>query len=433
MGPAQKGSPRVVAHFAASDHGDSGASAGDTSTAGRGQMPREVWVLSAMTFLTALGFGLIGPALPALASMFDISTTLASLAISGFAAFRLAANLGFSGLLKRFRLRSVLFLGLAVQALCSILAGLAVDGTMFLLFRSLSGLGSAALTVSATALLLAVTPARLRGRATSTYFGAASLGAITGPAIGGFLAIADPRLPLLIYGGCLAVASAVSFFLLREVRDLRTAEADATASDGGKLTPWALARQLISNPLFATALWCHFAVGWTLYGMRTTTVPLYLGIAGWTTALIGIAMTVAAVTQVIGSAASGTASDRFGRLRPLILGVALGMIAFGLVALSSGDIPVFIAFVLMGLANGALATVPAAMIGDVPLGGSGMGVALYWMVFDIAAIIGPIVSGIIADTSGFTGAFVLAQWPFVACIVSAVVAARWQRRQSASV
>lgn len=396
-------------------------------------MPREVWILSTMTFLTALGFGLIGPALPALASMFDISATLASLAISGFAAFRLAANLGFSGLLKRFRLRSVLFLGLGVQALCSIVAGLAIDGTMFLLFRSLSGLGSAAVTVSATALLLAVTPTRLRGRATSTYFGASSLGAITGPAVGGFLAVSDPRLPLVIYGVCLALASAVSFFLLRAVRDVRTAEAEATAADGGKLTPVALARQLFTHPLFATALWCHFAVGWTLYGMRTTTVPLYLGLAGWSTTIIGIAMTSAAVSQVIGSAAAGTASDRWGRLRPLMIGISLGMIAFGIVALTAGEIPIFIAFVFMGIANGTLATVPAAMIGDVPLGGSGMGVALYWIVFDVAAIIGPIVSGLIADTAGFTGAFVLAQWPFVACLVSAALAGRWQRRQRASV
>ncbi|MGA1828957.1 MFS transporter [Microbacterium sp.] len=399
-----------------------------TREPGRERLPKAVWILSSVTFLTTMGYGVVGPALPALADLFQISITAASIAISGFAAFRLIANVGFSGLLKRWRLRSVLFGGLVLQSVCSVLAGLAPDGTLFLVFRSISGLGSAALTVSATALLLALVPAHLRGRGMSTYFAASSLGAISGPAVGGFLAVANPRLPLIFYGVVLLSAAVVAFFALREAKDVRTP--DAAGQDGIPVKTRTVAATLLSNPVFIAALCCHFAVGWALYGVRTTTIPLYLGALGFATAIIGVLLTVGAVTQVIGSAAAGSASDRWGRSLPLISGLVAGMVAFVLIALTGEFAVLIVAFILMGLAGGALAAVPAAMLGDVPLGGSGLGVALYWIVFDVAAIIGPLVSGVIADTAGFQPALVTPQIPFVLAIIASLYALRWQSKRA---
>lgn len=421
-----------MAHFLP-EPTDGGSDDSDESATGRKKrgdsLPREVWILSGMTFLTTVGFGLIGPALPALASLFGISTALASIAISGFAAFRLAANLGFSGLLKKFRLRSVLFLGLAVQAVCSLLAGLAPDGFTFLLFRSVSGLGSAALTVSATALLLALVSDRQRGKAMSTYFGANALGAITGPAIGGLLAVGNPRLPLILYGLCLGIAALIALLALRAVREVRTLDSAPAADGSAPPSTFLVAKTLLLNPMFQLALWCHIAVGWVLYGVRTTTIPLYLGLVGISTAVIGVLMTIGAVSQVFGSAASGTASDRIGRMTPLMVGIVLGMAGVAVLTLSDDLWWLGVSFFLMGIAGGALAAVPAAIIGDVPLGNSGVGVALYWIVFDIAAIVGPMVSGLLADSAGFTPAFLLAQAPFIVTIGIGVVAAVWQRRQ----
>lgn len=117
----------------------------ETTAPGSSRLPRAVWTLSSVTFLTTMGFGVVGPALPSLADLFQISVTAASIAISGFAAFRLMANIGFGGLLKHWRLRTVLFYGLLLQAGCSLLTGVAPDGIPFLVFRSISGLGSAAL------------------------------------------------------------------------------------------------------------------------------------------------------------------------------------------------------------------------------------------------------------------------------------------------
>ena len=396
-------------------------------TGQRERLPTAVWILASVTFLTNLGFGVVGPALPALADLFGISVTMASIAISGFAAFRLVASASLTGLLKRWRLRKVLFAGLLLQAVCSLAAGLAPDGVSFLVFRSISGLGSATLSVSATALLLALVPTHLLGRGMSMYFAAGSLGAISGPAVGGFLAIANPRIPLIFYGLALLVASRIAFFALGQAKDVRTS--DAVGEDGLVIKTKTVWRSLMSNPVFITVLMAHFAVGWALYGARTTTVPLYLGAVGFTTGVIGVFMTVGAVTQVVGSTAAGFASDRWGRWKPLVAGILAGSAAF-LVLVFTGEFAwMMVTFVLLGLAGGALAAVPSAMLGETKYGSTGLAVALYWIIFDIAAIIGPLASGIIADNVGFAPAFLVIQIPFILTLACALWAWRWDAKR----
>ena len=396
-------------------------------TGQRERLPTAVWILASVTFLTNLGFGVVGPALPALADLFGISVTMASIAISGFAAFRLVASASLTGLLKRWRLRKVLFAGLLLQAVCSLAAGLAPDGVSFLVFRSISGLGSATLSVSATALLLALVPTHLLGRGMSMYFAAGSLGAISGPAVGGFLAIANPRIPLIFYGLALLVASLIAFFALGQAKDVRTS--DAVGEDGLVIKTKTVWRSLMSNPVFITVLMAHFAVGWALYGARTTTVPLYLGAVGFTTGVIGVFMTVGAVTQVVGSTAAGFASDRWGRWKPLVAGILAGSAAF-LVLVFTGEFAwMMVTFVLLGLAGGALAAAPSAMLGETKYGSTGLAVALYWIIFDIAAIIGPLASGIIADNVGFAPAFLVIQIPFILTLACALWAWRWDSKR----
>ena len=54
------------------------------------RLPPEVWVLVTVSFVIALGFGIVAPALPTFARSFDVSVTAASIVISAFAFMRLA-------------------------------------------------------------------------------------------------------------------------------------------------------------------------------------------------------------------------------------------------------------------------------------------------------------------------------------------------------
>jgi len=168
-------------------------------------MPVEVYIVALIGFLTVVGFGILAPSLPSLADEFNVGATAMSIAISGFAAARLVSNLVFARYLKKFRLRTVLWAGLLLQAVFSIIASLATDFTVFITLRSLSGIGSASFTIASTALILgARTAGRVRGRAMAIFAGATGFGTVSGPVVGGALAVFGARVPFFVYGCALA-------------------------------------------------------------------------------------------------------------------------------------------------------------------------------------------------------------------------------------
>ena len=393
------------------------------------RLPKQVWILSAVGFLISLGFGLLSPALPALADLFSVSAAAMSLTISGFAAFRLATTLLVGGQMKRWRLRTVLATGLIIQAVTSVIGGLAQDGTTFLLFRALGGIGSAFLVTSSMAMLLALVSDRQRGKATSMYFAASALGQVSGPGIGGLIAVIEPRLPMLVYGLLLFGAASVTWFALRASRSVRTPDAAFVKGEGP--SAWGIATALLRNPLFIASMLCQFAAGWVNYGVRSTALPLHLGDIGFATGIIGLLMTVAAILQVASSGTAGTLSDRVGRLPILLVGLGGLAVSFALFAISPEPWVVVLAFVVLGITGGAFATVPPAMLGDVPLGGSGPGVALFWVFFDVAAILGPTLSGLAIDQGGYEWAFLLCLAPIGLAMIMAIVALRPRRSGAA--
>ena len=58
-----------------------------------GGLPREVAILSSVSFTVALGYGIVAPALPAFARQFGVSTAAAASVISAFALMRILGAL----------------------------------------------------------------------------------------------------------------------------------------------------------------------------------------------------------------------------------------------------------------------------------------------------------------------------------------------------
>ncbi|NDH37753.1 MAG: MFS transporter, partial [Actinobacteria bacterium] len=75
-------------------------------------LPREVSVLTTISFLVAIGFGLIIPAIPIFARTFGVTNTLIGLIISSFAIMRFLSGLFSGKLVDRFGERLVLGSGL---------------------------------------------------------------------------------------------------------------------------------------------------------------------------------------------------------------------------------------------------------------------------------------------------------------------------------
>jgi len=365
-------------------------------------LPREVAVLSAVAFCVALGFGILAPAIPVFAKSFGVTATQASAVISVFAFMRLIGAVPAGWLVDRIGERSVLITGLTIVAVSSALAGFSTTFGQLLGFRGIGGLGSAMFTVSAMALLLRSVGPEQRGRAAGAFQGGFLLGGVAGPAVGGLVTGISIRLPFFVYAATLGAAVVVVVTMMAHTH-LR--EKDPTApvlTDPEEAKGWRQLVHALRDRAYVTALAVNLGNGFTSFGLRSAIVPLFvvysLGLRpSWT----GYGLLAAAVVQAVLLLPAGRMADTRGRKPALIIGT--GATALGFVALAlTGAIPAFLgAMAVLGVGAAFLSSAPAAVVGDITGGRrSGPIVATFQMMSDVGAVSGPIIAGLIVDSTG---------------------------------
>lgn len=361
-----------------------------------------------------MGFGIVVPSLPALGSLYGVGILAMSVAISGFAAARLCANLVLTSLLRKLRLQRVLVFGLLFHATSTMIAGFAGDYGTYIVFRSLSGLGSAAYTASAMALMIAVAPPGLRGRAMGLQSTMLGIGTVGGPAVGASVVMLNPQLPLIVYGFGLLAGGVVALVLLRDLRWVRTEE-PVQVQHGDDTPPYSLPRAVwacLQDPLFRTVVICQVVLGAVYYGVRSAIIPAHLEALGLSTAFVGVVLTVAALNQVLSAVLAGAIGDRVGRFPLLAVSGIAGVVSFVLFGVPGAGLLIGAAIAL-GMAGGLQHSSVGALLADSPSGRSAVAVGIYWVTFDLSLVVGPTAGGIVAEVFG-------AQWVLAGC--AAVIA-----------
>jgi len=366
-----------------------------------GSLPPEVAVLTAVAFSVALGFGIVAPAIPLFAKDFGVSNFAAGAVISVFALVRFVSAPVAGRLVNRLGERVVLAVGIGIVGVSSLLAGLSGSYTQLLVLRGVGGFGSAMFTVSSFALLLRVVAPNQRGRAAGTYQTGFLLGAIAGPAFGGPLTAWSLRAPFFVYATTLLVAGTVATVFLAHTA-LREHEVAAGTADHAP-TPLATA---LRSSAYRAAVTNNFAVGWAVFGVRSSLIPLFvveglrLGPA-WT----GAGLALSAVVQALVLIPAGRLADTRGRRPFLRAGAAFSLVA-GVAMAFAGGAPLFlVAMVLYGTGSALLGVSSAAIVGDVIGGRGGTPVAAFQMASDAGAFLGPLVAGLLADAASFEVAF----------------------------
>jgi MFS family permease len=388
---------------------------------GRGELPREVGVLAVIAFVVALGFGIVAPAIPLFARSFGVGTTAVGLAVSAFAFFRFVSAFSGGSLVERYGERTVLTAGLTVVAVTTGLAGLAHSFPVFLALRAAGGVGSAMFTVAALSLLLRVAPPSHRGRAASTWQGGFILGGIAGPAAGGLLAELSPRLPFFLYAGFLLVAGAVGLAMLRSAPSATDAgEAPTQAGPDLDEGPVPL-RIALRSRAYVAALVANFGIGWMLFGVRNSLVPLYVTEElGRTVAWAGAGLLAGSLAQALGLLRSGRLVDGWGRRPSLILGSAVATGSTLILVLPPAIGAFLVSMALFGLAASLLGSAPAALVADVSPARGGRVVAVFQMAADLGAIGGPLIAGWLTDVASFQVAFAVTAAVLGASVVTAL-------------
>jgi MFS family permease len=387
-------------------------------------LPSEVRALTGVGFMVALGFGLVAPALPLFAREFGVGKAAAGAVVSVFALMRIAMAPFVGRLINAVGERVLLASGIGVVAVSSLLAGLSQSYWQLLVLRGAGGIGSIMFSVSAASLLVRVTPSHLRGRAQGVWAGSFLIGMVAGPAVG-TVATFSLRLPFFLYAGTLVVAGLVGLGALRH--------SELAARQSTRTEPLALVVAL-RHRAYLAALAAAFAGDFALVGARSAMLPLYVReslhlSSGWVyAAFLMVSLVSGALLLPVGKLA-----DSVGRRPVIAFGLLSGALAFLVLPAVPAVTGLVVATLLIGVAAASDSVAPGAVMGDVVAGSGGTVVAVFQMAGDLGAVLGPVVTGWVADRAGYSPAFVLCAMVCAVPVVAVALAPETlQREQSVS-
>ena len=269
-------------------------------------------VVALALFTDALLYYLLVPLLPAYARMYGLSQRGVGVLFASYSVSLLVGTYPLGLLADRLGRRRPMVWGLGGLFATTLLFAFAHSYPLLILARVLQGLSAAATWTAGLALLADHFPAQDRGKAMGTAFAFANLGVLLGPTVSGWLSQHHGlRAPFLLAAGLILLDAVARITLLRDVpmeRDTRLGF-----------------RELLANPtvrVFAGAM----AMGSGLWALLEATLPLYFDRRLHLTATaIGVAFGSAAVVHMLTSPLMGALSDRVGRKRVLLMGLALAV------------------------------------------------------------------------------------------------------------
>ncbi|MGI9195634.1 MAG: MFS transporter [Candidatus Nanopelagicus sp.] len=379
-------------------------------------MPREVSILSSVSFFVAVGFGLIIPAIPIFAASFGVNKTAIGLIISSFAIMRFSSGLISGKLVDRFGERAVLGFGLFMVSFFTLLTALSQSYGQLLVFRSLGGLGSSMFSVSAGSLLMRSVSDDVRARAQSLYNGGFLLGGITGPAFGGILSAISLRAPFFVYSTTLAIAGTIALVFLSERRLGK--KVNAPTSQIGQTT---LGQAFKLRP-YQVALMLAFINNWILFGLRSSILPLFVTEKlNSTAAIAGLGLTIGALVQGVFMLRAGKYSDLKGRKAAFLFGSAFVLFGILMLAFTTNTTLYFISMALFGLGGAFVGTAPGSVVGDIIKGRGGQVIAAWQMAGDAGMIFGPVIVGLLTDIFSYQVAFLVSAGIWVIAMLLATI------------
>ncbi|MDJ0392044.1 MFS transporter [Rhodococcus sp. G-MC3] len=370
--------------------------------AGSTALPSDIWVLISASFVIALGFGIVSPALPQFATEFGVGVFAASAVISTFAMMRLLFAPASGALVQKLGERPVYLTGLLIVALSTGACAFAQTYWQLLVFRGLGGVGSTMFSVSALGLLIRMSPSQSRGRVSGLYATSFLLGSIGGPLLGGAVVGLGLRAPFIIYAIALVIAAAVVFFSLDSMKE------PASAHDSS--IPILSLRAALRVPAYRAALASNFATGWTVFGVRVALVPLFvIAVLDRSAAVAAVSLAVFAVGNALVLITSGRLSDAHGRKPFVVFGLVVAGLGTAAVGLADDIVLFMIASFVAGVGSGLMTPAQQASVADV-IGSKARGgpvLSTFQMSADVGAILGPVVAGAVVEAYSYGTAFVL--------------------------
>jgi MFS transporter, DHA1 family, tetracycline resistance protein len=286
-----------------------------------------------------LTFGMIGPVLPKLIAGFVGNNYGHAAAIIGlfatvWALMQFFCSPLFGMLSDRIGRRPVILLSNAVTVIDYAIMAAAPNLWWLFAGRVLSGIGTANMT-AASAYIADVTPPEKRAAGFGLIGSAFGLGFVLGPAIGGILGNANPRLPFWVAAGFALLNTLYGLFVLPESlsRERRTPRLEWKRAN-----PIGSLQLLRSHHQLFGLTWVNF-IAYIAHEVFSVWVIYCIAAFAWSTRSIGLTIAlVGAVTTVNQAAMIKPVVARIGERRTMLASLALAVVGVALLGMNNGII-----------------------------------------------------------------------------------------------
>ena len=366
-------------------------------------------VLAAGLFLVATNAFVIAGLLPDISAGLGAHANEVSLSITYYSLVVAIAAPAISILLPRVSRTTLIIAGLLLFIVGGLVAVTSDDLLQFTIGRIVAGLGGAAIVPTATAAAAALAPVERRGRALAFvsigFTLATAVGAPLGTALG---SVGGWRLPLAVLIGLAAVVAIVVAFSVRGVPLAPPASVAERFSILGD-------RRIVA-PLVTTLF---MIAGFNIYYIFSSTIAA--AATDGDGALLAALLFSVGIAGVVGNAASGPLTDRFGSRRTL--GAALGIMSLVLLAVPLAEesfVALAILFFVLGMVGfGASVPVQHRLVSIDPAR-SALAMSWYTTAMYLGIAIAPLLG---AAASAIGGAHLI---PIAAAAVSALALLAFQ-------
>ena len=343
-------------------------------------------ILYVIVFFTATGLSNIVPALPLYAKDLGANNLMIGGLISGFGLARAVTNIPSGMLADRINQKILMQIGLFVVIISSIAAAIVNSYYLLLFCRIIEGVGSSFFMVSALTVLNSISPPNKRGQTMSYFTAAILIGVIFGPSLGGIvIPLFGKSSPFLLY--------ALMAFIGLTITTLFINIQHHSTNEGRTFGLEVLNNRsiiLISLATFA------FAFSWT--GLELTVIPIFAyELLNLTPLDLGIAIGIAAASNLCCTILAGRLTDSLGRKRPIAISLLLTGIVSLLISLSSSVSSFTLLMAFFGFASGFWGQTQAWVADLAPKKQLGSVLGYNRTMGDMGFVVGPLVLGYLSS------------------------------------
>jgi MFS family permease len=270
-------------------------------------MRRLFLLVSAVVLVDTMFFAAVAPLLPHYSHELDLTKTAAGVLTAAYPAGTFAGALPGGWLAARWGVKPTLLVGLGLLASTSLVFAFANTVVLLDGARFVQGIGGALMWAAGMAWLVSASPAERRGELIGSALGAAIIGVLFGPVIGGAATVIGDE---VVFSGISVLAIGLACWAAT------IPGVPPEPSPGVAAVARALARRDLLAGFWLFTLPALFA------GTLEVLVPLRLDHLGASGAAVGAIFLVAAAVEALISPAAGRLSDRRGRLVPIRTGLA---------------------------------------------------------------------------------------------------------------